>query len=198
MKLCFDHFAFLARWYDRVISAPADGRLQELLAAEPGQIVLDVGGGTGRHATALSEAGARVIVCDASLTMVLWARAKGLPALVCSAVALPFASAAAERILVVDAFHHFVTPSPQAAQRQAADELLRVLDPVGRLVIEEPDIRHVGVKLIALMEKVLLMGSRFLAADELANLFATAGGRRVTIHHDDMSIRLVVGDEQLP
>jgi len=73
---------------------------------------------------------------------------------------------------------------------------LRVLDPGGRLVIEEPDIRHAGVKLIALMEKALLMGSRFLAADELASLFA--GGRQVTIHHDDMSLRLVVGDKQLP
>ncbi len=39
------------------------------------------------------------------------------------------------------------------------------------LVIEEPDIRTFGVKLIALAEKLLLMRSHFLAPEEITNLF---------------------------
>ncbi|MDO9301402.1 MAG: hypothetical protein Q7T89_08460, partial [Anaerolineales bacterium] len=41
----------------------------------------------------------------------------------------------------------------------------------GLLVIEEPDIRTFGVKLIALAEKLLLMRSHFLAPDEIMKLF---------------------------
>jgi hypothetical protein len=32
----FDHFSLVARWYDRLILPAGDGRLAELLAAEPG------------------------------------------------------------------------------------------------------------------------------------------------------------------
>ena len=46
-----------------------------------------------------------------------------------------------------------------------------VLKPGGLLVIEEPDIRTFGVKLIALAEKLLLMRSHFLAPDEITKLF---------------------------
>ena len=51
----FDHFNLIARWYDRLIRPAEDGRLAALLAAEPGQTVLDVGGGTGRHAGMLAD-----------------------------------------------------------------------------------------------------------------------------------------------
>jgi len=47
-----------------------------------------------------------------------------------------------------------------------------VLKAGGLLVIEEPDIRAFGVKLIAFFEKLLLMRSRFLAPDEIVELFA--------------------------
>jgi len=39
------------------------------------------------------------------------------------------------------------------------------------LVIEEPDIRTFGVKLIAIAEKLLLMRSHFLAPDAILELF---------------------------
>ena len=41
----------------------------------------------------------------------------------------------------------------------------------GVLVIEEPDIRTFGVKLIAIAEKLLLMRSHFLAPDAILKLF---------------------------
>ena len=49
--------------------------------------------------------------------------------------------------------------------------MFRVLKPGGVLVIEEPDIRTFGVKLIALAEKLLLMRSHFLAPDGIMKLF---------------------------
>lgn len=192
MKLPFDHFDLIARWYDRLISKPEHDPLHELLAAEAGEFVLDVGGGTGRHASDLMAGGAHVVVYDLSRQMVRHARAKALPAVLGSVLRLPFPDASIERLLVVDAFHHFVLPTPALAQPAAAAELLRVLKPGGRLVVEEPDITRRGVKLIALMEKVLLMGSRFLAPADLAALFEAQGARSLALERDHFNMWLVV------
>ena len=188
----FDHFNLIARWYDRLIRPAEDGRLAALLAAEPGQMVLDVGGGTGRYARMLADSGARVIICDASMGMARQAQAKGLSVVLCDVTSLPFADGSADRVLVVDAFHHFVAPSPELAQPAAAHELLRALAPGGRMVVEEPDVTHRSVKLIVWMERLLLMGSRFLTPRQLAVLFQAAGAQRVDVHFDGANAQLVI------
>jgi demethylmenaquinone methyltransferase/2-methoxy-6-polyprenyl-1,4-benzoquinol methylase len=83
------------------------------------------------------------------------------------AEALPFAEAAFTKIVAVDTFHHF------QHQAGAACELLRVLAPGGRLVIEEPDIRQFPVKLIAFAETLALMRSHFRAPAALVRYFAS-------------------------
>ena len=176
MKLPFDHFDLIAGWYDRLLHSAADDGLRDALAAQPGGWLLDVGGGTGALSAPLAAAGVRVAVCDLSRGMARQAHAKGLRALLGSVARLPFADGSVERLLVVDAFHHFTRPSP-TVQVQAAFELLRVLQPGGRLVIQEMDIRRPGVKALALGEKLLLMGSRFLTPAQLVTLFEATGAR---------------------
>ncbi|CAG1012346.1 partial demethylmenaquinone methyltransferase / 2-methoxy-6-polyprenyl-1,4-benzoquinol methylase, partial [Anaerolineales bacterium] len=78
---------------------------------------------------------------------------------------LPFADNSFERVIMVDALHHVIHHT------DSAREMYRVLKPGGLLVIEEPDIRVFGVKLIALAEKLLLMRSHFLALEEIMGLF---------------------------
>ncbi len=195
MKLPFDHFDLIAAWYDRLIHRPADDPLPALLRAEAGQWVLDVGGGTGRNADHLRSLGARVVVCDRAAGMVRQAQGKGLPAVRSSVTRLPFRDHSADRILVVDAFHHFVHPSPDLAQRQAAHELVRVLRPGGRLVIEEPDTRYLGTRLIAWMERILLMGSRFRSPESLVGLFEAAGAATLHVARDRFSALLVFTKE---
>ena len=67
---------------------------------------------------------------------------------------------------MVDALHHVIDHA------YTAREMFRVLKPGGVLVIEEPDIRTFGVKLIAIAEKLLLMRSHFLAPDAILKLFS--------------------------
>ena len=75
---------------------------------------------------------------------------------------------------MVDALHHV------ADQTRHRSRALRVFEPGGRIVIEEPDIRYFGVKLIALGEKLLLMRSHFFPPPEIVGLFSS-GKRRVSL-----------------
>jgi demethylmenaquinone methyltransferase/2-methoxy-6-polyprenyl-1,4-benzoquinol methylase len=65
---------------------------------------------------------------------------------------------------MVDALHHVINHT------DSMREMYRVLKPGGVLVVEEPDIRTFGVKLIAIAEKLLLMRSHFLKPDAIMKL----------------------------
>jgi ubiquinone/menaquinone biosynthesis C-methylase UbiE len=113
----------------------------------------------------------QVVVLGESPGMLRQARLKGLPAVRGQAERLPFAQGAFARILVVDTFHHL------RDQREAAAELLRVLAPRGRLVVEEGSVELTPVRLVAVAEKLLLMRSRFFSPQGVQGMFEAAGGR---------------------
>jgi demethylmenaquinone methyltransferase/2-methoxy-6-polyprenyl-1,4-benzoquinol methylase len=72
---------------------------------------------------------------------------------------------------MVDALHHI------DYQRETIHDLLRVLKPGGRLVIEEPDINLPVVKLVALGEKMMLMQSHFLSPKKISLIIEELGYR---------------------
>ncbi len=164
----FNHFDWLAPIYDRVIQPADTERLKSLADLQTTDRLLDVGGGTGRAVARLGQAVARTWVLDLSRSM-LQRTADKVALRPCqgSVAALPFATHAFDKVLAVDSFHHF------ADQAGAARELLRVLAPGGRLVIEEPDIRRFPVKLVALGEQLALMKSRFRPAEDVVAIFSS-------------------------
>ncbi len=118
----------------------------DLFGIEPGQHVLDMGCGGGRHAFAVLRRGARVVAFDASRdeldgvrTMAAAMAAAGeVPAggeLLCvegDALALPFDDASFDRIIAAEVLEHIPD------DRRAIAELVRVLAPGGRIAVTVP------------------------------------------------------------
>ena len=182
----FDHFDFLAPFYDRLITVPDTGRLEELVGLPIEGRLLDAGGGTGRISQTLTKKVSDVVLVDLSISMLLQATNKGRLVKICSySERLPFEDAIFERIIMVDALHHVIS------QENTAAELWRVLKPGGRLVIEEPDVTKIAVKLVALAEKVALMRSKFLPPERIANLFSSESAA-IKIYRDNFNSWVVV------
>lgn len=138
----------------RLLDLPARGTL------------LDIGGGTGRLSQYFSGTVDRVIVADESGGMLRQAQLKGsLILLRGRAERLPICDGSVERVVMIDALHHLED------QSLAVAEIARVLRPAGRVLIEEPDIDHFMIKLIALVEKALGMRSHFLRGEQILKLF---------------------------
>ena len=162
-----DHFGLIAPYYDHAIPLRELEQYIRIIELPVGGSLLDVGGGTGRVAKALKGQVSQAIVVDASMGMLSQAKIKDGLRLACSySESLPFPTAYFERVIMVDALHHV------SDQQASASELWRVVRPGGLVVILEPDIRMASVKVIAILEKVLLMRSHFLSPDRIAQLFS--------------------------
>lgn len=186
----FDHFGFLAPFYERMVPAPDATRLGSLLRLPAKGRLLDAGGGTGRVTAQLHQLVDEIILTDASAGMLKQARLKGKLLLSqCHSERLPFADESFDRILVVDALHHF------SDQRKALGELVRVLRSGGRLVVEEPDLNHFRVKVVALVEKLALMRSHFHYPDEIQKMLSDQG-LLTRIERDEQITAWVIADRR--
>jgi len=186
LKLNIDHFGFLAASYERLITVSPPEKMIDLLDLPEKGVLLDAGGGTGRVSQFLMEKSNFTVVADPSIRMLRQAIKKdGLRPVCSQAEQIPFSSEKFDRVIMVDALHHV------ADQTRVAAEFWRVLKPGGRIVIEEPDIRSFGVKLIAVGEKILLMRSHFLSPAQIAELFPAADAR-VRIESEDATAWIVI------
>jgi ubiquinone/menaquinone biosynthesis C-methylase UbiE len=167
----FDHFNLIAGLYERSPKFNPPPEFLDILDLRLEGILLDAGGGTGRVADALKELVREVIVMDFSRGMLHYATAKGLISTCSLAERLPFAPGVFSTIIMMDALHHVINA------QEVVNEFWRVLAPGGKIVVVEPNIHRLAVKLIAVGEKLLFMRSHFLTDQKISALFKNPGNQ---------------------
>jgi len=187
------HFDWLAPIYEKYISPPDPAQLAARLNLPTDGWLLDAGGGTGRVAGVLRQQVGRLVITDLSGPMLHQSRAKtDVYGVNGRAEALPFPTESFDRILIVDALHHF------QHQKAAIGCLLSRLKPGGVLVIEEPDIAHFGVKLVALAEKLALMGSHFHSPVQIKTIVESFGVPARIVHDGSFAAWVVAQKPPAP
>ena len=172
----FDHFDLISPIYDLIFGRRVDTEIVDLAETADDQILLDVGGGTGRVSLLFKEKVKNVIIADSSVNMLKEAHEKGLSILNSNSERLPFSDESVHRVIMVDAFHHVKN------QKDTLNEMWRVLKKDGFIIIEEPDINNFYVKLIAVGEKLLLMRSHFVSPSRIAEMGNFDGRASVVIN----------------
>lgn len=166
----FDHFGILAPFYEKVIKPKSPSELIKFSDLPVDGPILDLGGGTGRISQYLISMGEPVINADVSLKMLVQSKLKnGLSPICTESEQLPFPDKYFSRIIMVDALHHVKD------QSLTIKEMCRVIRRDGLILIEEPDISKSSIKVLAIMEKIMLMRSHFLSPTEIASIFAANG-----------------------
>jgi demethylmenaquinone methyltransferase/2-methoxy-6-polyprenyl-1,4-benzoquinol methylase len=185
----FNHFDFLAPFYDRFIKTDDLTRFCAFTRLPVSGRLLDAGGGTGGKSYQLLKMVTGIVVADSSMGMLSQAAKKGGLITVCSETErLPFKDESFERVIMIDALHHV------SDYRETSGELWRVVKPGGRIVIEEPDIHTTAIRIMAIIEKMALMRSHFISPQEIAATFAYSNAE-VKIEVEDSVAWIVINKQ---
>jgi len=162
-------------------------KIESIISFEQKDVVIDLGGGTGRIANFSVNKVKKVTVVDVSEGMIKQCRLR-YPKLSCvnaEAQNLPFADSSVNKIIIVDAFHHFQN------QKQVVCEIKRVLAKNGKVIVEEFNPLKITGKLVIIIEKIFLMKSVFYTPSSLADLFSRNGFKVGLIDEDRASYYLM-------
>jgi SAM-dependent methyltransferase len=160
----FDRFA---RLYDLAMPSADTATLECGLGYATRDVdrVLDVGGGSGRAASALGGA----VVVDPARGMLAEAREAGNTPVRGTAERLPVRDASVDAVTVVDALHHF------ASAEEAIAEAARALRPGGVLVVREFDPGTIRGRALVALEHAVGFDSRFFDSATLMGTIREAG-----------------------
>jgi ubiquinone/menaquinone biosynthesis C-methylase UbiE len=129
--------------------------------------VLDLGGGAGRVAKFFSAKGLEIAVLDPSAGMISECKKKGgINCIAGVAENIPFDDLYFDKIIIIDAFHHFQNHG------KAIPEIRRVLKENGKLIIEEVEFGRIGNWLLEKLEALVGAKSKIFMSQDLVKMFS--------------------------
>jgi ubiquinone/menaquinone biosynthesis C-methylase UbiE len=136
--------------------------IKKYLDANPGDILLDVGGNTGKTAQFFSQ-NCNVFVLEPDHKAVEYGKRyrPNIKFIEGFAENIPLPDKYFDKVLASASFHHF------SDQDKALEEMKRVLKPDGKIVIMEFDPKTTRGKIIKTIESLLHMGSYFYEPHQL-------------------------------
>lgn len=142
-------------------------KITELADFEKTDKVLDLGGGTGRIAKFFAGIVQEIVVLDTSKGMLLQCKNHtGINCIFGSAENIPYGDGYFDKIIIVDAFHHF------RDKEKAIQEIKRVLKENGKVIIEEVNFGRCGNWLVEKIEMIFGAKSKILSPPLLVELFS--------------------------
>jgi len=181
-----NQFNFIARYYDQLIKFKDDDLVMQLAKLPVEGWLLDVGGGTGRVTNAFRQSVDQVEILDVSFQMLYVASNKDLKVVCGDGSHIPHKNESFIRVLLIDALHHCQN------QQEVISEMWRVLKPGGLMMILEPDISTISGKLIVLMEKILIMRSKFFTNEDLFGQLQKLTNSQIKLNYSGGSSIFVV------
>ncbi|MBY8994846.1 MAG: class I SAM-dependent methyltransferase [Candidatus Heimdallarchaeota archaeon] len=164
-------FSKVAKKYDNFVGKFNLDEIIDYLPLDTANLLLDLGGGTGRVAEQLQDIVNECIVFDYSYEMLLQAKSKTDRFLLIqgSGENLPFREKSLQQIFLNDSFHHI------KEQKETLEESYRVLKPGGKLIIREFDKSYFWNFILRFLEFIVGFGSTFYSPKKLGAICEEIG-----------------------
>lgn len=139
--------------------------IRDVLELQGNEVVIDIGGGTGRLAEYLSQSCRVVYVLDESKGMLSKVRANSrVVTTLGNALDAPFDSNWADVVVISDVLHHIEN------QSALIEEISRVLKKDGKLLILDFEKKHIKTKILRAFEYILFGRLYFRTSKEVVSL----------------------------
>lgn len=150
--------------------------------------LLDLGGGVGRVAGFFVGKVDDITVSDFSSGMIKTCKSiNGIKCVVSPAEKLPFENGVFDKIIIIEAIHHFDNLDKVLA------EVKRILKPGGILIIEEINAKKFPAIAMEIIEKLLGMTSNIYTAQDLLPIFQKHGFEMKVYNEDKLFYYFVGG-----
>lgn len=160
-----DLFSRIAGRYDHIIKGFDLQKIISYFTYSEEDLLVDLGGGTGRVATLFLDYVNECLILDRSFEMLEQAKNKSRNLILVqgSGDSMPFRENTIKQIFVNDVLHHIKN------QKETLQESYLVLKEHGNLIIRDYDRKYIGNIFLFIFEKVLRFGSVFFSPQELAD-----------------------------
>lgn len=140
-------------------------QIKDILDLQGNEIILDIGGGTGRLAEHISKDCQKVYVLDESKGMLSKVKEnKKVQAILANALKTPFEDASVDVVILSDVFHHIKN------QTKLIKEANRVLKKNGKLIILDFEKNHIRIKFLRAFEHLLFGKLYFKTSQEIKEI----------------------------